>query len=138
MDIGADDYLTKPFSIQILIARINNLLRRYDHKTTKNNATREFGELKIDLQKKSVFLKDKNINLTVTEFKILNTILSNPDVVMTRDEIIKSTHGSNYSVTHRSIDFQISALRKKLKNYSEIISTIRGFGYQLNNSYVKQ
>ncbi|MCB0321414.1 MAG: response regulator transcription factor [Bdellovibrionales bacterium] len=133
LEIGADDYLTKPFSPRVLVARTRAVLRR---KSSKRKATSEpesvtVHGLQIDPRKAEVFLYDTPLALTATEFRILHFLAQNPGWVYTRQQIVDQVHGEDYPVTERSIDVQIAGLRKKLGESSDYIETVRGIGYRM-------
>ena len=128
LEVGADDYVTKPFSISILSARIKRLLKR--NKKQTDNSSISFKELTIEVNSREVYVDNERIELTFTEFEILKLLSSHRKWVYTRDQIIDNVHGEDYAVTDRSIDFQIVGLRKKLGKASRFIKTIRGVGYR--------
>ena len=128
LEVGADDYVTKPFSISVLTARIKSILRRNSY--TEKSSINSFEELSIEVNSREVYVDKKRIDLTYTEFEILRLLSSHHKWVYTRDQIIDSVHGEDYAVTDRSIDFQIVGLRKKLGSASRFIKTIRGVGYR--------
>ena len=135
LESGADDYITKPFSFKILYARIKSVLRR--GKLEYGNKKREINifDIKINLIKREVFVKNKLIkDLTFTEFQILQLLALHPGWVFTRYQIINKIRGENHPVTDRSIDFQIVGLRKKLGDAGSNIQTIRGVGYRFKNN----
>lgn len=133
LELGADDYLTKPFSPKVLIARIKAQIRRNTQKKTDNQEIITFHDLKIHVGKREVKIDGQLIELTYTEFQILHLLITNPGWVYTRNQIIEAIRGDNYPVTDRSIDFQIVGLRKKLIDYGKYISTVRGVGYRFKD-----
>jgi len=133
LELGADDYLTKPFSPKVLIARINACVRRNSKKDVKDQKIIAFNDLKIHIGKREVSISGDMLDLTYTEFQILHLLITNPGWVYTRNQIIEAIRGDNYPVTDRSIDFQIVGLRKKLKDYGRYISTVRGVGYRFKD-----
>ena len=131
LDIGADDYITKPFSPKVLIARIDAVLRRLNlTQSDTNSEVIKFKNLSIHVGKREVKLDDKKIVLTFSEFQILTLLINRPGWVFTRNMIIDALHGENYPVTDRSVDFQIVGLRKKLLHYGSYIKTVRNVGYR--------
>lgn len=133
LELGADDYLTKPFSPKVLIARINACVRRNSKNDIKDQKIIAFNDLKIHSGKREVSISGDMLDLTYTEFQILHLLITNPGWVYTRNQIIEAIRGDNYPVTDRSIDFQIVGLRKKLKDYGRYISTVRGVGYRFKD-----
>ena len=129
LEKGADDYITKPFSNKVLLARIKNVLKRNKRRTNHANDIK-LGGITILLQQREVKLDNQVINLTYTEFQILHLLMSHPGWVFTRYQIINKIKKDKYPVTDRSVDFQIVGLRKKLKSKRKLIHTIRGVGYR--------
>lgn len=131
LDAGADDYITKPFDMNVLLARVRAQLR-------KNKKSDEslylFGSLSIDSQRCEVRFEQELINLTNTEYQILFYLAQKPGHVFTREQLINSIQGQNIFVTNRTIDTHIAGLRKKIKDASKYIETIRGIGYKLNEN----
>jgi DNA-binding response OmpR family regulator len=136
LESGADDYVTKPFDPRILSARVKNLLRR--KQTESQNAilgsteVYELGGLRFDYGRVEVTLKQNSIHLTPSEFKLLGYLLKSQGRVLTRDQLIDLIQGEDVSVTGRTIDTHVFALRKKLGEWAEHIETIRGVGYRVN------
>tara|TARA_B100002051_G_scaffold108631_1_gene103578 strand:- start:355 stop:1059 length:705 start_codon:yes stop_codon:yes gene_type:complete len=129
LEIGAQDYITKPFSPKVVIARINKVIQN-KNKSLKRKGIIEFSDLSINIKSREVIVEGKSINLTFTEFEILRLLTSHSNWVHTRLEIINKIRGDNYIVTDRTIDFQIVGLRKKLGSYGKCIKTVRGVGYR--------
>lgn len=129
LDAGADDYITKPFEMEILQARVRAQLRRSMRPITVNKDILEFGTLKIDKNQCKVFADNQEINLTLTEFKILQTLAEKPGHVFTRAQLIELIQGNNVFITNRTIDTHVAGLRKKMNEQAEMITTIRGIGY---------
>ena len=132
LETGADDYITKPFSIKVLLARVSAVLRRsfeeYDQDSDKSLL---INSISIKPRLREVRVKDKVIdNLTFSEFQILYLLAGHPGWVFTRYQIIDKIRGDNYPVTDRSVDFQIVGLRKKLGGAGKLIRTVRGVGYR--------
>ncbi len=135
LELGADDYVTKPFSPRILVARVRAVLRR---KTSKNPGTTSekisIHKIQINVPRHEVKCSDKPIDLSATEFGILLLLAENPGLVFSRRKIIASVKGDDYPVTDRAVDVQILGLRKKLDDCGGAIETIRGYGYRLKDS----
>jgi two-component system phosphate regulon response regulator PhoB len=131
LEMGANDYISKPFSPKVLIARIRAILRRRKKSMdpTPDRLNRQ-GSLVVDKAKHLVTIEGKALDLTFSEFELLSFLLDKKGWVFTRKQIVDAIHGEGYSVTERSIDVMIVGLRKKLKNYSSSIETVRGVGYR--------
>ena len=131
LEIGADDYLAKPFESRELVARIHNILKRLnkDSTTESSSDTLKWKSLLIDKQSHQTSLNDKVINLTSKEFELLLLLAENPDKVFNRDEIMTELSGIDAELFSRSIDILVSRLRQKLKPL-DCIQTIRGAGYR--------
>ncbi len=130
LELGADDYLAKPFEPRELVARIQSILRRTQQ--TIINARRRFGQLVIDFQKRVASLENEPLELTTTEFEILSLLLETPGAVLTRDQIMDALRGFECEAFNRSIDIAMSRLRQKLKDNPkspEFIKTVWGTGY---------
>ena len=133
LDAGADDYITKPFDLNVLQARVRVQLR--SQSVTKAGPTDilDFGLLKIEINKCRVFIQNEETTLTSTEFKILLLLAQKPGHVYTREQFINSIQGESVFVTGRTIDTHIAGLRKKLGEASNMIETIRGIGYRFKD-----
>jgi two-component system phosphate regulon response regulator PhoB len=129
LELGADDYVTKPFSGKVLVARLRRLLRR-QQETDDENAVVTIHELTIDPTRHEVLVGTEPVTLTLTEFNILHTLARRPGRVFTRYQIVDSIHGSDYLVTDRAVDVQIVSLRKKLGPCAKYVDTVRGVGYR--------
>lgn len=137
LELGAEDYVTKPFSPKVLMARIRNVLRRIDdgpaaQQQDRRRISMAEGELLIDLDRHSVTVHGTVIDLTRTEFGILHCLASRRGFVRTRDQIIASVHGHNAILTGRTVDVHVTAIRKKLGDLSGMIQTVRGVGYRMD------
>lgn len=130
LKLGADDYMTKPFSPKELVARVQAVLRRTQGVSTTKDSIEIDGLLTIDLYKHEVTIQDKAIPLTLTEFRLLHQLASRPGRVFTRDQLLDAISGPETFVIDRTIDVHIASLRKKLKTFANHIITIRGIGYK--------
>ncbi|MDH5297518.1 MAG: response regulator transcription factor [Desulfobulbaceae bacterium] len=130
LEMGADDYLTKPFSPKVLFARIRTVLRRPARAETPEEGVLTRDELVIDQGRHQVRIGENPIQLTSTEFRILHFLAARPGWVFTRDQIVNAIHETNFAVTTRAIDVQIVGLRKKLGSKENYIETVRGVGYR--------
>jgi len=131
LELGADDYVTKPFSPRVLIARARTVLRRGTREPFDNAATTKVHDLMIHPGRHEVLVKGKAVKLTATQFRILHFLAQSPGWVFTRYQIVNAVHGEDYPVTDRSVDVQIVGLRKKLGSAGAYIETVRGVGYRL-------
>jgi two-component system, OmpR family, alkaline phosphatase synthesis response regulator PhoP len=134
LELGADDYLTKPFSTRVLLARIKAVLRR--HHTATPTETEELirGDLVIRPGRYEVLAIGQPVQLTRTEFRILHLLARRPGWVFTRNQIIEAAQGDDTSVTARSVDVHMVSLRRKLGSYGEAVETMRGVGYRFKDS----
>jgi two-component system phosphate regulon response regulator PhoB len=132
LELGAEDYITKPFSGKVLIARVRKILRKEVVRQDDKNVLK-IKELTIDPSRREVLVKNKPVELTFTEFNILHTLARRPGLVFTRYQIVDALHGGDYLVTERAIDVQIVSLRKKLGSHGKYIETVRGVGYRFRD-----
>ncbi len=131
LELGADDYVTKPFSPRVLLARIRAMRRRHAEKADgKVVKLIKRGDIEIDNLHHEVRIAGKPVDLTLTEFRVLETLARRPGVVFTRYQIVDAVKGEDYPVTDRSVDVQIVGLRRKLKSHGRLIETVRGVGYR--------
>ncbi len=130
LEVGADDYITKPFSPKILIARIRSLLRRRARETDKSTSTIKAHDVLIHPGRHEVVVAGKSVDLTLTEFQILQLLARHPGWVFSRYQIVNEIRGDETIVTDRSVDVQIVGLRKKLGDAGQYIETVRGVGYK--------
>jgi two-component system, OmpR family, alkaline phosphatase synthesis response regulator PhoP len=130
LELGADDYMVKPFSPAVLVARVKALLRRRRRSDADTQAPIEAHGLTIHPGRREVMLKKEKIDLTNMEFRVLYFLASQPGWVLTRYQIVEGVRGENYPVTDRSVDVLITGLRKKLGTAGECIETVRGVGYR--------
>lgn len=132
LEAGADDYITKPFSPKVVVARVRTVLRRMrNEKQRVEHDTIRIHGIEIDAGRHEVFCDGKLVDLSATEFLILSFLASNPGWVFSRSQIITAVKGEDYPVTERSVDVQILGIRKKLGAYGNKIVTIRGVGYKM-------
>lgn len=130
LEVGADDYVTKPFSPRVLLARIRAVLRRGARENLPETENIRVHDLVIHLGRHEVLLRGEPIKLTHTEFQVLAYLARRPGWVFTRYQIVDAVHGDDYPVTDRSVDVQIVGLRKKLGDAGSYIETVRGVGYR--------
>lgn len=131
LELGADDYVCKPFSPRVLVARVRTRLRELGKSTVSDEAgILESRGIRIDTDRYECTVNGENLVLSVTEFSLLEFFFRNPGRVFSRQRLIDALHGPNYPVTDRSIDVQIVSLRKKLGDTGSCIETVRGVGYR--------
>ncbi|MFZ0450751.1 MAG: response regulator [Desulfatiglandaceae bacterium] len=132
LELGADDYVTKPFSPRVLTARVKAVLRRkMEEGLSEKGLPLKVHELEIHPGRHEVIVQGEPVSLTFTEFAILKHLAHRPGWVFTRYQIVDAVHGQEYNVTDRSVDVQVAGLRKKLGPYGKYIETVRGVGYRL-------
>ncbi len=130
LELGADDYITKPFSTRVLLARVKAVLRRKVKEYPKDDAAIRIQDLVIHPGRHEVLVRGKSVQFTFTEFGILHFLAKRPGWVFTRNQIVDAVRGDDYFVTDRSVDVQIVGLRKKLGPAGSYIETVRGVGYR--------
>ena len=129
LELGADDYITKPFSPRVLVARIRSVLRRKPVDPEDDMSTIHIHDIMIHPGRREVIVNDEPVQLTYTEFQVLHYLVKRPGWVFTRSQIVDAVRGDDYPVTDRSVDVQIVGLRRKLGDHGKYIKTVRGVGY---------
>ncbi len=130
LELGADDYIPKPFSTKILLARVKSVLRRRTRKEMDQMEVIKVHDLVIHPGRREVLVKNKPVSLTYTEFSLLYFLAQRPGWVFTRYQIVDALRGEDYPVTERSVDVQVVGIRKKLGEAGKYIETVRGVGYR--------
>jgi two-component system phosphate regulon response regulator PhoB len=133
-ELGADDYVTKPFSVRELILRIKAILKRKIQKPEVTEVEREFGELRIDSDSHEVFVNDEEVSLTALEFRLLKQLVDRRGRVQTRDQLLSDVWGYSADITTRTVDTHIKRLREKLGPIGKYVQTIRGVGYKFTRT----
>jgi DNA-binding response OmpR family regulator len=130
--VGGDDYISKPFSIKEVVARVKAVLKRYDLLNDKPNGKIVFDDIVVDLELKELIIGAEKILLTKTEFELILLLSGNPEKIFSREEIIDSVWKDTPYITERTVDVHITRLRKKLGEHASLISNRAGFGYRFN------
>ncbi len=130
LELGADDYITKPFSTKVLAARVGAVLRRTARGAPAPQDVIEIDDLKIHPGRHEVTVAERKVDLSSTEFGILQFLARRPGWVFTRRQIVRGVHGEDHPVLDRSIDVQIASLRRKLGDRGDLVETVRGVGYR--------
>ena len=133
LELGAEDYVTKPFSPRVLLARVRTILRRTPRSQTPPGIIRQ-GRLEIDPGRHRVRIDGQPVTLTLTEFKILHTLAGKPGWVFRRDQLLDAVQGPDSYVLDRTVDVHVGALRKKLGDLGGCVETVRGVGYRLSDT----
>lgn len=133
LELGADDYVSKPFSPRVVIARVRSVLRRGRRTRADDSRILELGPVRIDVERHVVRVYGGEVELTATEFGVLLFLGRHRGWVFTRDQIIDAVKGTDYPVTDRSVDVQIVGLRRKLGTAGAMIETVRGVGYRMKD-----
>jgi two-component system alkaline phosphatase synthesis response regulator PhoP len=131
LELGADDYVTKPFSPKVLVARVRAVLRRREKPERADESPCSVHNVVIDPRRREVTVSGKRVELTATEFGVLSFLCRHPGIVFTRNQIISSVKGEGYPVTDRAVDVQVVSLRRKLGSAGAMLETVRGVGYRI-------
>ncbi|MEI6970552.1 MAG: response regulator transcription factor [bacterium] len=130
LELGADDYIAKPFGMKVLIARVRTVLRRKQEPVAEESGPIRIHDIEINPGRHEVLVRGKTVDMTVSELQILHFLASRPGWVMTREQIVDAVRGKDYAVTDRAVDVQIVGLRRKLGSHADYIETVRGVGYR--------
>ncbi len=130
LEIGADDYIAKPFSMKVLVARVRAVLRRRQRSPAEKDSVIRIHDLAINPGRREVLVKGRPVEMTFCEFGILHLLAGRPGWVLTREQIVDAVRGEDYAVTDRAVDVQIVGIRKKLGPRADYIETVRGVGYR--------
>ncbi len=131
-EVGAEDYVVKPFSVRELLLRVKTILKRYKTAPTENDNIVNFATIKLDTVRHRVYIDESETDLTATEFRLLKTFLNAPGEARTREELLEQVWGNDISLTIRTVDTHVKRLREKLGSSGKYIETVRGFGYRFS------
>lgn len=134
LDYGADDYITKPFSVMEVVSRIKAVLRRYVAPTAEAEHKLHIGEIVLDTQKRLVTTGSTEIELTYKEFELLHYLMQNEDIVLSRDKLLEQVWGYDYGGASRTVDMHVKSLRQKLGDAGQTIKTVRNVGYKIGGN----
>jgi two-component system alkaline phosphatase synthesis response regulator PhoP len=132
LDLGADDYIVKPFGVMELISRIKAVLRRYQPAQSEN--VLKMGGIVLHLDERTLTIDGERVQVTYKEFELLRLFMSHPGIAFTRDELFSNVWGMNYAGETRTVDMHIRTLRQKLGKYGELIETVRHVGYRMEKA----
>lgn len=135
LDLGADDYLVKPFGMMEMVSRVKAVLRRCQPK--QDSSLLKLGELTVDTQQHIVTISAERVALTYKEYELLKLFLSHPGVAFTREQLLQKVWNTEYAAETRTVDMHIRTLRQKLGGYGNIIETVRNVGYRLEGGHGK-
>lgn len=132
LDLGADDYVTKPFGMMELVSRVKAVLRRSEKAARDQKNILASGDIEIDTQKHEVTAAGEVVNLTLKEYELLKRLMENQNVVMTRDRLLEDIWGYDFDGETRTVDVHVRTLRQKLGSCGDKIETVRGVGYRMS------
>jgi DNA-binding response OmpR family regulator len=133
LELGADDYVTKPFSVRELVARIHSVMRRAASPAPKSAGRIEMGPLVIDDSRHEVEVNGTLANLTLAEYRLLRALASSPGRVFTREQLISQITAGGYQIAERNVDVHVAAIRRKIPEIADMIATVRGIGYKFRD-----